>query len=220
MDPQSANFDQQYFENAYRDYFGQNPARKVTAYADVVRHYLPAGNLLEIGCAFGLYAAEMARFLRVTATDVSAYAVEEAKRRHASANVTWATGEADKVLAGQFDGIAAFDVLEHIPTLESETLPKLSAALVPGGFLFLTVPVYDGPLGMVVRALDKDPTHIHKWSRADWKRLADRHGFILRDSVGLFRYGLRSRYIFFASRLIESISPAIFLVLQKPHATK
>jgi SAM-dependent methyltransferase len=221
MNPTAADFDQGYFESSYRDYVAQNPPRKVSAYVDVVRSYLPAGRLLEVGCAFGLYAAEMARFLDVTASDISSYAIDEARRLHPGTKVLWVTGQADQAPASEsFDGIAAFDVLEHVPELEKETLPTLSRALRPGGFLFLTVPVYDGPLGLLVRWLDKDPTHIHKWSRADWQSLAFRQGFVLRDTVGLFRYGLGRRYLFFASRLIRKVSPAILLVLQKPYNTQ
>ncbi|MEP6653448.1 MAG: class I SAM-dependent methyltransferase [Myxococcales bacterium] len=216
----SAAFDKSYFQTSYRDYFAQNPPAKVATYANLVRSHLGAGTLLEVGCAFGLYAVEMARFLRVTATDISEYAIQQARGLPGAAQIQWHAGEiaALRLTPEQYDGVAAFDVLEHIPDIE-RYLRELITLLKPGGFLFVTVPVYDGPLGWAVRLLDKDPTHVHKWARKAWSDLARRHGLALRDQIGLFRWGVGRQYLFFAHRLLQGVSPAMFLILQKPPRT-
>lgn len=212
----TTEFEEQYFATNYRNYFLQNPATKIDGYAAIVRRHLPAGRLLEIGCAFGLYAEALSSFLQVTATDVSSYAVDQARKRAGASAVDYRTGRVESFdfAPGSFDGIAAFDVLEHIPDVDS-SLDRLRALLRPGGFLFVTVPVYDGPLGLVVRILDRDPTHVHKWGRGRWRALAERHGFAVVERVGMLRYGLESRYLFVAHPWLAPVGSALFLVLER-----
>jgi SAM-dependent methyltransferase len=213
MEPQ---FEQSYFETNYRDYFAQNPPAKVGRYVDIVRQYLPAGGLLEIGCAFGVYAEALSSFLTVVATDVSSYAVDRARGRPGASRVVFRTGKLEDFdfPAASFDGVAAFDVLEHIPDIDG-SLVRLRALLKPGGLLFLTVPVYDGPLGPIVRLLDRDPTHVHKWGRDRWRQLAERHGFRVVERVGMLRYGIGKQYLFFAHPLLAPVGSALFLVLRR-----
>jgi SAM-dependent methyltransferase len=181
-----------------------------------VRRHLPAGRLLEIGCAFGLYAEALSAFLDVTATDVSHYAVAKARERVGAGRVDFREGRVESFAfaAGSFHGVAAFDVLEHIRDLDG-SVAELHRVLSPGGFLFLTVPVYDGPLGMVVHLLDRDPTHVHKWGRGQWSALARRHRFDVVESVGMVRYGLGRRYLFAAHPWLAPVGSALFLVLRK-----
>ena len=152
----------------------------------------------------------------MVATDVSTYAVDRARARPGAGGVEFRTGriESFDFPAASFDGIAAFDVLEHIPDIEG-SLERLHALLKPAGFLFLTVPVYDGPLGPFVRLLDRDPTHVHKWGRARWRLQASRHGFQVVDQVGMVRYGVGRHYLFVAHRWLAPVGSALFLVLQR-----
>jgi SAM-dependent methyltransferase len=213
MEPQ---FEQSYFEANYRDYFAQNPPTKVGRYVEVVRRHLPAGRLLEIGCAFGVYAEALSSFLTVVATDVSSYAVDQARGRAGASRVEFRTGniETFDFPAGSFDGIAGFDVLEHIPAID-DSLARLRTLLKPSGYLFVTVPVYDGPLGPIVRLLDRDPTHVHKWGRDRWRQLAERHGFEVVERVGMLRYGIGKQYLFFAHPRLAPVGSALFLVLRR-----
>ena len=62
---------------------------------------------------------------------------------------------------GPFHAIVAFDVIEHVPDLDAIAKFVHSELDAHGVFVFV-VPVYDGPLGGLVRRLDKDPTHMQK----------------------------------------------------------
>jgi hypothetical protein len=91
----------------------------------------------------------------------------------------------------------------------------VAGALAVGGIFLFVVPVYDGPLGPVVRLLDKDPTHVHQKSRAFWLGWASRR-FTVLDWWGLTRYLLPGGlYVNWPSRLARRVSPAIAVVARK-----
>jgi SAM-dependent methyltransferase len=118
-------------------------------------------------------------------------------------------------VSGPFDLITAFDVLEHIPRLH-DTLSWVAANLRPGGALLFVVPVYDGPLGWLVRRLDRDPTHVHKHGRGFWLTQASHH-LELRDWSGVFRYLVAgSCYIHVPGRMYRRFSPAIACDMRRP----
>jgi len=113
---------------------------------------------------------------------------------------------------GKFDVVTAFDVLEHISDLDG-ALTTIRAALPSDGALIAVVPVYDGPLGAVVRLLDHDPTHVQKESRAFWIRSIERH-FTILHYEGLFRFLVphTRRYLHAHSAALAPLSPAILIV--------
>jgi hypothetical protein len=77
------------------------------------------------------------------------------------------------------------------------------------------VPVYDGPLGWLVRRLDKDPTHVHKMPRNFWLEWAART-FEVVEWLGTYRYltplGV---YVHFASRRLRRWSPAVAVAARR-----
>jgi hypothetical protein len=77
------------------------------------------------------------------------------------------------------------------------------------------MPVYDGPTGPVIRRLDKDPTHIHKWDREAWLDLLGSRFNIL-DWQGAFRLLLPSGpYLHVPTRRLRAVSPAILVVARR-----
>src|SRR5262249_22002624 len=86
---------------------------------------------------------------------------------------------------GPFDVITAFDVIEHIPSLDA-VAASVHRLLGPSGHFVFVVPVYDGVTGPLIRMLDKDETHVHKDSRDFWLAWASRN-FTVIESYGCWR---------------------------------
>jgi SAM-dependent methyltransferase len=110
--------------------------------------------------------------------------------------------------------VAAFDVVEHIPALPA-AFDSAHRLLGPGGLFVFTVPVYDGPLGWLVRRLDKDSTHVWRRGRDFWlEQLAPR--FRLLRYTGVWRYFLPGGvYLNLVSRLSRRVTTAVLVVAQK-----
>lgn len=105
-----------------------------------VRHLGPS--VLEVGCGTGnftLLLAESGR--RVTAFDLNADYVEQARKRFASAsNVQVHCADATTAeWTETFDSVVLLDVLEHIEA-DTDFLNRLRRALKPDGRLILKVP--------------------------------------------------------------------------------
>lgn len=206
------SFGHQYFSEAYgQQYAARNPARKLRAYVAEIRRFVPGGTLLEVGCAYGLFAREASAHFSVVGVDVDPEVVREAERRAPGCRFVAGSLPALEV-PGTFDVVACFDVLEHVPDVAAALL-SIRRHLNPTGVLALTVPVYDGPLGPVVDALDKDLTHVHRCSRAFWYHVLAATGFQVVRRVGAFRLALAAgAYVHLTSSLAASFSPAILVV--------
>lgn len=88
----------------------------------------------------------------------------------------------------RWDGAFLLDVLEHLPH-DVEALQQIAAALRPGGLLFVTTPALEA-----FRSYnDEFAHHVHRYSTADFARLADAAGLQLVDA----RY-----FMFFLSPLL------------------
>jgi SAM-dependent methyltransferase len=206
-------FEREYFERSYRDYDRQNPPRKLDHYRQAVeRHVIAHGTvrLLDIGCAFGAFLASLDSRWEIYGADVSEYAIGLARQRLPRAHLE-PVRNGELPFAEHFDIITAFDVLEHIPNVEAVVRQVVEHLTDDGAFLFV-VPVYDGPLGPMVRALDADVTHIHRLARRFWLDLARRY-FEVEDWWGLFRSLVPGGYyVHWPSRALRGITPAIAVV--------
>jgi 2-polyprenyl-3-methyl-5-hydroxy-6-metoxy-1,4-benzoquinol methylase len=99
----------------------------------------PSAQLLDVGCATGMFADEAHKSgWHVTGLEASEWAVARARKRCPQA--TFIAGfleEAD--LSGSFDVITAWDVLEHV-SRPSQILKRIHGWLAEDGWLFLNVP--------------------------------------------------------------------------------
>jgi len=206
-------FDKEYFRRFYGDYYLQNPPRKSRLYLEMIRGVVPGGRLLDIGCSFGMFLREAVAHYSCTGMDVSPEVVASA-----AANVPGATflaGKLPHIPCSNLDVITALDVIEHVDDLDA-ALAAIRSALRPGGVALVVVPVYDGPLGLLTGLLDRDPTHLHKKSRAFWLEIAGRH-FEVAGWQGFFRKLLFGRwYLHLPMRRLRAIAPAVGALASPP----
>jgi SAM-dependent methyltransferase len=95
----------------------------------------PCRRVLDVGCGAGAFAARLAeRVEHVDAVDRSAEMIELARRR-TPGNVSCVLADAltGSLPGGDYDAIFSISALHHMPLREA--LPRLAAALRPGGVL-------------------------------------------------------------------------------------
>jgi SAM-dependent methyltransferase len=210
-------FEERYFREVYPCYGRQNPPRKLAFYRSMAETAL-AGvahpRILDIGCATGLFLASLDPRWQRFGCDVSAYAVSAARAQAPAACIE--EGRATAIpFRERFDLVTAFDVLEHVPDLPAAE-GSLRAALRPGGSLLFVVPVYDGPAGPLIRALDRDPTHVHTRSREFWLNWAGAFLHIERW-LGIFRYLAPGNiYLHLPTVRLRRCAPAIAVLARAP----
>jgi SAM-dependent methyltransferase len=208
--------DASYYEQCYPDYTAQNPIYKLRYYRKLVVEHASTGqrrSIVDIGCAFGDFLSIVPDTWYRLGVDRNQFAISYARKRFPSIEFEQ-RGDFSLPLP-DVDVITAFDVLEHVSDVTS-ALSQIKASLRSGGVLVAVVPVYDGPLGGMVHALDKDPTHVHKLSRAAWHDLIARH-FDIVHYEGIFRFLVPAvhRYLHFHSKRLVSVCPAVALVGRK-----
>jgi SAM-dependent methyltransferase len=195
-------FDRAYYESNYKHYLRQNPEYKMEFYRGLVSEHTPGieqPRILDMGCAFGRFLGHMDASWHRVGIDISEYAVREATR--SVSFVSFAVASCTAIpFRGPFHAIVAAFVNSELDRR--------------GVFVFV-VPVYDGPLGGIVRRLDKDPTHVHKNSRQFWLAWARQH-FELTSWTGIFRYLLpQGTYINWPTRTLRGIAPAIAVAVRR-----
>jgi len=204
-----------YFDENYVDYVAENPERKLELYLDAVRRYAPGAAIFEIGVGKGLFVEHATRAgFEVRGCDVNPAGVREARERTPGADVRLGTFE--EVGDERCEAVVAFDVVEHVPDVRG-LFSTVHARLRPGGVFCFVCPVTDGPLGVVCRVLDHDPTHVHMTSRRAWLRLSRSTGFAVAEWTGLLRYLLPFGYYLHLELPgpLRRISPAIMVVCRK-----
>jgi SAM-dependent methyltransferase len=211
-------FDENYFQTAYRNYQRQNPTRKLAFYESIVqqaRNGQPS-TLIDLGCGLGAFLGHLRsgdplnQTWRLVGTDVSEYAV--ARNQLAFPDVEFYVRgiEEEPLKDVQAEIVTAFDVLEHLERPE-RAAQMIHGILRPGGLFVLVVPVYDGPLGPLVRFVDHDTTHLQKRSRTWWLDWTARF-FEVTDWMGIYRGPTPWRsYAHLPSRRWRRWAPAVLI---------
>jgi SAM-dependent methyltransferase len=139
-----------------------------------LRRYFPqAKTLAEVGCGTGfvLQAIHHALpHLELTATDVMPAGLAIAARRVPAA--TLLPLDARQPLPGQFDVVAALDVLEHVPE-DEQAIAQLFAATRPGGGAIVTVPQHQ----RLWSRRDELSGHVRRYGRHQLIARLQRAGF-------------------------------------------
>ena len=162
-------------------YVHEEEGQRTTAHAtlaQIERHMITRGRLLDLGCWVGyLLAAARDRGWEVTGVEPSDFAATFARERLGLPIV-----QADLLTAelppASFDAIVLGDVLEHL-TDPLAALKHIATLLAPGGVLYLALPDAGSRLArmMGARWWSVIPTHVQYFSRASITILLRRAGY-------------------------------------------
>ncbi len=204
---------EEYYRQNYRSYDRQNPEAKLAYYRGQIERYrdpaLPM-RLHDIGCGLGNFLHSLDSSWSVFGSDINRFAVERSQQRMPRGRFVIGAGALDAMFDQRFSVITAFDVLEHVPSLEAAG-PAITAQLLPGGIFIFVVPVYDGLSGPIIRQLDRDPTHVHKQPRASWLSWAAQHFEVL-SWDGILRYLLPGgHYLHVVTSKARAHTPAVLI---------
>ena len=180
FDP-AAYYTEDYFSgrhaDGYSDYLGAEPVlrREFARSVEFIRGYRSAGKLLELGCAYGFFLLEAARYFDVTGIELAPEAAEHARR----AGLHVLQGMADEASLrqiGHVDVIVLFDVIEHLPD-PRETLALCHRQLNPGGIIVITTGDFGSmaaKLAGVRWRLLTPPQHLWFFTQESLRRMAGR----------------------------------------------
>ncbi len=163
---------------------------------ETIIRYLPTqSRILDVGCGTGYVSRYMKKLgYHVYCSDFFLQALHFCKERDAGERY-YMSNLSDSLFIEEFDGICAFDVLEHIKD-DVDVLKNAHAALKPGGILFITVPA-DKRLWS---AMDIYAEHKRRYSIKELREKIEGNGFkVLKMSyfmTFLFPFILLSRKIF------------------------
>lgn len=151
------------------DYYQDNKWEFDAALADM----RPGDRLLELGCGDGAFLDRAAHNgCDATGLEINADAVAAARSRGLQVEMT-PLEQFARTHAGQYDVVAAFQVLEHVPTLRA-VLDDMVALLKPGGRLLIAVP---NQASFVLRVpgnvLDMPPHHLSRWRASTLRYLPE-----------------------------------------------
>jgi SAM-dependent methyltransferase len=146
-------------------------ARREVIAALIRRRACPPANarVLEVGCGTGHNLNMLAQFGSVDAIEVDESARELAQQRLGHAVLDARLPELRGVPERDYDLVAAFDVVEHIPD-DVAAITAMARCLKPGGQLVLTVPAHQ----WMWSAHDVVNHHQRRYSKSKLKRLIDR----------------------------------------------
>jgi len=178
FDP-AAYYTEDYFSgrhaDGYSDYLGAEPVlrREFARSVEFIRGYRSAGKLLELGCAYGFFLLEAARYFDVSGIELAPEAAEHARR----AGLHVLQGMADEAnlrQIGHVDVIVLFDVIEHLPD-PRETLALCHRQLNPGGIIVITTGDFGSmaaKLAGVRWRLLTPPQHLWFFTQESMRRMA------------------------------------------------
>jgi len=140
---------------------------------EILREHMPKDSrILEVGSGTGFVAMYLKeQGYRIECADLFLDGLKYCKKR-GSGYAYYQYNLSDAVFQEEFDGVLAFDVIEHIED-DQTVLVNLHSSLRPGGLLVLTVPACRG----IWSAMDEYAGHKRRYSRGELKEKLEKAGF-------------------------------------------
>jgi cyclopropane fatty-acyl-phospholipid synthase-like methyltransferase len=206
----SHNYHEQYFEHIENGYYPFSFLRdKVVIH--FVKKLIPKGQkILELGCGTGRFITQLKNNYETYGIDISAYAIDEAKRRNQSTVFLNRSLEQSDLFSIKFDAIVAINTLEHLSDSEM-MLEKLHTNLRQNGFLFIHLPVASNKFSkFLLNRFYHDQTHVFIPSITRLNVMLNKIGFTtIHERSGTFIF------LPIGSRSVLEMTPAYFGIYKK-----
>lgn len=163
-----------------KEYLLHSQTRKLTSKSvlNIIKHYVPSGKLLDVGCATGDFL-EMARNFGylVEGLELSKWSSEIVKKKAIKVHKVLLKSLSSR-FPRRFDAITMFGVIEHFQNPRSEMI-YINKLLKPGGILIVWTGDVDGIMSRILgrRWWYWQGQHIQYFTNASLNRLASLSGF-------------------------------------------
>jgi SAM-dependent methyltransferase len=190
-------YDRDYYQgDVFADYLGEREVRRASgrARARALASLVPAGRLLDLGCAAGFFLSAASEFYDVTGVEVSAFAADHAREAFGLRVFTGEIFDA-RLADDEFDVVTMWDVIEHL-TDPGGVLREVARVTRPEGLLVLTTG--DIQSRLAVRDLERwdlmsPPAHLLFFSARTLERLLNQTGFEIERIMADGRISQRPR---------------------------
>lgn len=142
---------------------------------------LTKGRVLDVGCAYGIMLERFPDSFEKFGIDVSAHAINIAKRRLPEAN--FKIGGAEERFPfkeNHFDVVLANDLLEHLENPKAALL-NIHRVLKAGGLLYITTPNLNAIRKRIFSYADRKEHHISMFAHKELMDLLESIGFRIED---------------------------------------
>jgi hypothetical protein len=167
-------FDKEYYEsNNYTNYLARQD--RYIRLAEEVVDYLKKMNLvqspiLDFGCAVGFLLEGLKKHGDCYGVEISEWAIEEATKRGHDVR--------REIMDVNHGLVFALDVFEHMPEGE---LTKFFYKLDANAIVFRMPICANSGEDYVLECSRVDPTHLIRWTKEEWKKFFNSHGYITTD---------------------------------------
>lgn len=188
-----------------REYLLEEESRRLTARrdADLLRHHVPGGRVLDVGCSAGLFLDVLGDAYERCGIEPGAAAAAVATRLLGDDAIHNGTLESTDFEPGSFDAVTLWDVIEHL-TSPRQALEKVGALLKDGGVLILMTPDIGSLFARVLghRWPHLIRSHLYYFTRPTLKKMLADCGFTV-IKWGTYSRRFTIRYLFERISLIR-----------------